>query len=84
MRCLKAGRNERGVAFAKPEVIGPIMTRKVRVTSLQRSLADLITLFGSTTGHHSVPMIAVGGKLVGIITQSDLVAAFERAAHPAI
>ena len=74
----------RSVAFAKLEVIGPIITRKVRVTSLQRPLADLITLFGSTTGHHPVPMIAEGGKLVGIITQSDLVAAFGRAAHLAI
>ena len=81
LRCLKAGRS---VTPAKPEVVGRINTRKVRVTRLQRPLADLIALFGSTTGHHPVPLIAVGGKLVGIITQSDLVAAFERAAHPAI
>ena len=74
----------RSVTSAQPEVIGQIMTRNGRVTGLQRPLAGLIALFGSITGHHPVPMIAVGGKLVGIITQSDLVAAFGRAANPAI
>ena len=73
----------RSVTSAKPEVVGQIMTRHVRVTSLQRPLADLIPLFGST-GHHHIPVIAEGGKLVGIITQSDLVAAFGRAANPAV
>lgn len=73
----------RSVTSEKPEVVGQIMTRNVRVTSLQRPLADLIPLFGST-GHHHIPVIAEGGKLVGIITQSDLVAALGRAANPAI
>ena len=72
-----------GVNSEKPEVVGQIMTRNVRVASLQRPLADLIPLFGST-GHHHIPVIGEGGKLVGIITQSDLVAALGRAANPAV
>lgn len=58
----------------KPRVVGQIMTRKVRVTSMRRHLADLIPLFGST-GHHHIPVVGDGGTLVGMITQSDLVAA---------
>ena len=58
----------------KPEVVGQIMTRSVRVTSAERHLADLIPLFGST-GHHHIPVVGEAGRLVGIITQSDLVAA---------
>jgi len=58
----------------KPEVVGQIMTRRVRVTSEDRHLADLLPLFGST-GHHYIPVIGEGGRLVGMITQTDVVAA---------
>ena len=58
----------------KPEVVGQIMTRRVQVTSQHRHLADLVPLFGST-GHHHIPVIGEGERLVGIITQSDVVAA---------
>lgn len=58
----------------KPEVVGQIMTRRVQVTSEHRHLADLVPLFGST-GHHHIPVIGEGERLVGIITQSDVVAA---------
>jgi len=44
------------------------------VTSQHRHLADLVPLFGST-GHHHIPVIGEGERLVGIITQSDVVAA---------
>ena len=37
----------RSVTSAKPEVIGPIVARNVRVTRLQRPLAGLIALFDS-------------------------------------
>ena len=61
----------------KPEVVGQIMTKNVRVTSAHRPLADLVPLFGST-GHHHIPVIGDGERLVGIITQSDVVAALAR------
>ncbi len=53
------------------------MTREVRVARVDRHLVDLIPLFGST-GHHHIPIVGEGGKLVGIITQSDVVAALCR------
>ena len=66
----------------KPEVVGQIMTRNVRVAGVQRRLVELLPLFGST-GHHHIPIIGEGERLVGMITQSDLVAALGRAADPA-
>jgi CBS domain-containing membrane protein len=58
----------------KPEVVGQIMTRQVRVASADRHIAELVPLF-SATGHHHIPIIGEREKLVGIITQSDLVRA---------
>jgi len=58
----------------KPEVVGQIMARTVRVASEHRKLVDLVPLFGST-GHHHIPIIGEGERLVGILTQSDVVAA---------
>lgn len=75
-------RSTRSSHSSKPEVVGQIMTRNVRVASMQRHLVDLVPLFGST-GHHHIPIIGQGERLVGMITQSDLVAALGRAANPA-
>jgi CBS domain-containing membrane protein len=61
----------------KPEVVGQIMTRKVRVASADRPIAELLPLFAST-GHHHTPIIDAERRLVGIVTQSDLVAALSR------
>ena len=62
----------------KPEAVGQIMTRQVRVASATQRVTDLVTLF-STEGHHHIPVIDGNQKLVGIITQSDLVRALYRA-----
>ena len=59
-------------------VVGQIMTRRVRVASINRHLAELIPLFAGT-GHHHIPIVDGGGHLVGIVTQSDVVAALSRA-----
>lgn len=67
----------RGPAGDRPQIVGQIMTRQVRVASVNRHLAELIPLFGST-GHHHIPVIGEGDRLVGIITQSDVVAALSR------
>jgi len=58
----------------RPEVVGQIMTREVRVASLSRPVADLVPLF-SQVGHHHIPVIDEERRLVGILTQSDLVRA---------
>ncbi|MEO8023116.1 HPP family protein [Polaromonas sp.] len=65
----------------KPPVVGQIMTRQVRVASEQRYLVDLVPLFGGT-GHHHIPIIADDGRLTGIITQSDMVAALFESPKP--
>ncbi|MFM9914825.1 MAG: HPP family protein [Rhizobacter sp.] len=58
----------------KPEVVGQIMTREVRVASEQRRVTELLPLF-SEGGHHHIPIINDDKRLVGIITVSDLVRA---------
>jgi len=61
----------------KPEAVGQIMVRQVRVASADRPLSELVPLFADT-GHHHIPIIDADKRLVGIITQSDLVAALCR------
>lgn len=65
----------------RPEVVGQIMTRKVRVASADRFLIELLPLF-SEHGHHHIPIIDGEQRLVGILTQSDMVAALARAVRP--
>lgn len=65
----------------KPEVVGQIMTRQVRVASDDRPVMELVPLF-SDGGHHHIPIIDAERRLVGIITQSDLMRALYRAVRP--
>lgn len=58
----------------KPEVVGQIMTRQVRVTSEDRHAVELMPLF-TEGGHHHIPVIDEDKRLVGMITQSDFVRA---------
>jgi CBS domain-containing membrane protein len=67
----------------RPEVVGQIMTRKVQVASADRFLIELAPLFSEKKGHHHIPIIDGEQRLVGIITQSDLVRALYRAVQPA-
>lgn len=77
----KLVRTTRSSYSNKPEVVGQIMTRNVRVAGEQRHLVELLPLFASS-GHHHIPIIGERQRLVGMITQSDLVAALGRAANP--
>ncbi len=65
----------------RPEVVGQIMTRHVRVISAQRFAVDLLPMF-SQVGHHHLPVIDAENRLVGILTQSDLVKALGKAVQP--
>lgn len=67
----------------KPEVVGQVMTRQVRVASAERPLADLLPLFAEH-GHHHIPIVGSEARLVGIITQSDLVAALAQGSEPVV
>ena len=62
----------------KPEAVGQIMTRQVRVASADRPLIELVPLF-SEAGHHHIPVIDERQRLVGMLTQTDLVRALARA-----
>ncbi|KUM39848.1 HPP family protein [Pseudomonas sp. EpS/L25] len=58
--------------------VGLIMTRTVRVASADRLLIDLVPVF-SENGHRHIPIIDGSRRLVGIITQSDLIRALYQA-----
>lgn len=66
-----------GTALSRPAVVGEIMSRQVRVASVDRHLVELIPLFGGT-GHHHIPVVGAGHVLLGMITQSDVVAALSK------
>jgi CBS domain-containing membrane protein len=75
-------RGLRGLAGSVSEArVGDVMTRQVRVVSKDRHLADLVPLFAGT-GHHHVPVVGEEGRLVGMITQSDVVAALALLPRP--
>ncbi len=57
-------RATRTVMSNKPEVVGQIMTRQVRVASEDRPLAELVPLF-SEGGHHHIPIIDAERRLAG-------------------
>lgn len=54
--------------------VGDVMTRQVRVVSADSHALDLLPLF-SSAGHHHLPIIDADKRLVGILTQTDLVRA---------
>lgn len=63
----------------RPEVVGQIMTRQLRVASEERPLADLVPVFAEDN-HHHIPIVDGERRLVGMITQTDLMRALYRAA----
>lgn len=58
----------------KPEVVGQIMTSAVITANTDMHIIGLIPLM-SQHGLHHIPIINADRRLVGIVTQSDLVAA---------
>ncbi len=58
------------------------MTRQVRVVSETRHLSELIPLFAGS-GHHHIPVIDASARLVGMITQSDVMRALHRPSQQA-
>lgn len=66
---------------ALPQRVGEIMTRRVRVASEDTHVIALLPLF-SEGGHHHLPVLDERQRLVGILTQSDLVRALHRAVRP--
>lgn len=68
-------RRTAGVYSLKPEVAGQIMTSKVVTANVNMHIIELIPLMTQNNLHQHIPVIDADRKLVGIVTQSDLVSA---------
>jgi len=53
------------------------MTTHVRTVSTSTPIVELVPLFADD-GHHHIPVVDSHDRLVGIITQSDLIAGLYR------
>ncbi|MBU4609800.1 HPP family protein [Achromobacter sp. GG226] len=71
----------RGRSLHTPDTVGEIMTRHVRVASEDRPLQELVEVF-SEGGHHHIPIIDARRRIVGMMTESDLMRALYRALQP--
>lgn len=67
-------RKVRTVHADKPDVVGQIMTRRVMVASANKSVIELVPLFADA-GYRHIPIVDAELRLVGIVTQSDLILA---------
>ncbi|WP_243656651.1 HPP family protein [Paucimonas lemoignei] len=61
----------------KPEVIGQIMTSTVQAVHAEMHIVELVPML-SNQGKHHVPVVDDEGRLVGMLTQSDLIGALYR------
>lgn len=59
---------------SRPEVVGQLMSKGVVVAQASMHVVDLVE-FLSDKGLHHIPIVDESKKLVGMVTQSDLVAA---------
>ena len=69
-RLLEPVRNTHSI---KPEVVGQIMNKNVRTVRHDQPVVELVPLM-SDAGLHSLPVVDDDGRLVGIMTQSDMIA----------
>lgn len=56
------------------EVVGQIMSKDVYAANINQSIVDLVPLM-TNAEVHQMPVIDEQGRLLGILTQSDLIAA---------
>ena len=66
LRALVMGRGD------QPGTVGEIMSHPVQVARTGQHAMDLVPLF-SHGGHHHIPIVDAEERLVGVITQTDLV-----------
>jgi CBS domain-containing membrane protein len=59
----------------KPEVVGQIMTSPATTASSNMHIIELIPLMTQANVHHHIPVVDDERRLVGMVTQSDLVSA---------
>lgn len=63
----------------KPEVVGQIMSGKVKTARASTPIVELVPLMADSGLHH-IPVVDAEDRFVGIVTQSDLVAALYESA----
>jgi len=61
----------------KPEVVGQIMSKRVTTARIDMHIVELVPLM-SDFGLHHIPIVNAERRLVGMVTQSDLVSALYR------
>lgn len=73
-RLIKFIRRTPGTHSEKPEVVGQIMATPVVTVRTDMHIGELVPLL-SDKGLHHVPVVDEKGRLAGMVTQSDLIAA---------
>jgi len=73
-KLVKFIRNTTGVNSDKPEVVGQIMASPVHTAQEDAHIVELVPLL-SENGLHHIPIVNAENRLVGMVTQSDLIAA---------
>jgi CBS domain-containing membrane protein len=73
-KLIKFIRRTPGVTSDKPEVVGQIMTAPVYSAGEDMHIVQLVPLL-SEKGLHHIPIVDAESRLVGMVTQSDLIAA---------
>lgn len=73
-RLRKLLRRTLGMHSVKPEVVGQIMCKEVRTVPDTTAIIELVPLMADTGLHH-IPVVDHDGRFVGIVTQSDVIAA---------
>lgn len=66
-------RRTRALSSPKPEVVGQIMTSPAVTAAANMHIIELIPLMLQTKVHHHIPVVDDERRLVGMVTQSDLV-----------
>jgi CBS domain-containing membrane protein len=73
-KLIKFIRRTPDVSSDKPEVVGQIMTAPVYSAGEEMHIVQLVPLL-SEKGLHHIPVVDAESRLVGMVTQSDLIAA---------
>ena len=73
-------RRFRGRPTPSADTVGAVMTTDVRTADETQSIVELVPIFANH-GHHHIPVLDASQRLIGIITQLDLISGLYRQAH---
>lgn len=68
-------RRTAGVTADKPEYVGHMMSSPATVIEQQQHVTALVPLMSKHPGHRRIPVVNAEKRLVGIVSQADLIAA---------